>query len=135
MIGMWCLSLTLLNHHGGFPGISRQEKSLYSPGELFKYRHEMMLWFCHGKNLQKAPCLIQAKQHAYLPGNSNESITKESFDQWFDFDLNTTGLEYKKKALSDYKEMFTTFCNTVQTKNADQICSISLFREKYTNMF
>ena len=130
MICLLCLSLF---KPGGFPGISKQEKTVYSPGELYKYRHDMMLWFCHGNNMHKAPCLVHAKH--YDVGSSNESMTKESFDHWFDMELNMTGLEIRKKALSDYKEMFTTFCNTVQTKNADHIYSISLFREKYTDIF
>ena len=92
MICILCLSLF---KPGGFPGISKQEKSVYSPGELYKYRHDMMLWFCHGNNMHKAPCLVHAKH--YDVGSSNESMTKESFDHWFDMELNITGLEFRKK--------------------------------------
>ena len=136
MNGLVCLTLSLYRPiGGGFPSISKQEKSNYSPGELFKYRHEMMVWFCHGNNIHKAPCLFHAKQHSNFASKSNESMTKESFDQLFEVELNITGVEFRRKALSDYKEMFTSFCNTVQTIKADQICSISLFREKYTDIF
>ena len=136
MIGLVCLTLSLYRPiGGGFPSISKQEKSNYSRGELFKYRHEMMVWFCNENNMHKAPCLFHAKQHPNFVIHSNESMTKELFDQLFDNDLNVTGVEFRKKALSDYKEMFTSYCNTVQTIRADQICSISLFREKYTDIF
>ena len=60
---------------GGFPGISKQEKSVYSPGELYKYRHDMMLWFCHGNNMHKAP--LPKSMQTQDVGSSNESMTKE----------------------------------------------------------
>ena len=36
-------------------------------------------------------------------------------------------------AISHYREMFTVFCNTVQTPTAEKICSIPLFRERYAD--
>ena len=121
----------LLHSHGwsGFPGISKNETTGYREGELFKYRHQMIVWFCNGTNMEKTPCLLFHHQ--------NDSFQNKSTRiKYFDTALaNATHMDVKKKALKDYKEMFTNYCNTVQKKIADTICSVSLFREKYTDIF
>lgn len=123
---MKLLLLTMISYstalNKGLPGISKKEKMNYNKGELFKYRNEMMKWYCTtNEKLDKIPCKVfmQLRKNINITSlNETESIME--------------GYGDKKLVMSDYRDMFLQFCNNAQIAIADKICSIQVFREKYT---
>ena len=112
----------------GLPGISKDEKIEFKKGELFKYRNEMMRWYCTESKMDKVPCKVFSQLKQVVNNRSEED--QDSFD--FDQNNNLNQSDDKKVTITHYREMFLEFCNNAKTENADKICSLKVFKDKYT---
>lgn len=114
----------------GLPGISKDEKQIFNKGELFRYRNEMMTWYCTKDRMNKVPCQVFSqlrKTSTQEDENTTMNSTEHIFDESF-------GVQpHAHTTIKHYREMFTTFCNNATSENVDKICSIPLFRDRYSD--
>ena len=113
----------------GLPGITKTEKERYNQGELYKFRNEVLKWYCADPSkLLKIPCIVYTqlkKVRATTDIPLQDSMITENIEN------NILNID-KNSAKSNYKEMFTSFCKSaLNSKNYLKICNNPLFMSKY----
>ena len=144
MLSKFVLLLTCLNLidaippspaalHKGLPGIKKEDKAQFAKGELFRYRNEILNWYCANK--PERSNLVPCKVHSQLKRtqdflNTNAAVNEAYWDTNTNIEDSVISSD-KSSAKAQYKSMFRLYCTSAKTTNLEKICENDLFYQKY----